>query len=670
MGTINRPGKIAFTLLALYASIAFFAILSCFEYTGRVLGPALIIGTQLLLVIWLGMKRISDEQAVFTGGNNGVEMEEELRNSGEILSLAVELAHLAPWKYHVGSGLFEFSDEFYAIYGTNTAREGVFMPPEVYAREFVPPDDHWVVAAELEKALSTSERYFTNQFEHRIIRRDGEVRTIAVRINIVRDKTGKIVKWYGANQDITEYKRAVEALNKKSAEIRKLAYTDMLTGLPNRANVNELLCRELEKARRGESAGGVLFIDLDDLKWVNDTLGHTYGDMIIIEAGKRILEAVGTEAFVGRVGGDEFLVILPEVSERVRLARVANEIIDGFAQGIETFGERFHLTASTGIVVYPDDGDTVEEIFKNADNAMYVAKNAGKNCWRFFDAYMQAMAYEKMVMTKSLRQAVEKGELVLHYQPQVNIADGSIVGFEALVRWNSPKHGPVSPVQFIPLAEQRGIIHIIGDWVLREACRFARKLSDEGWENIYVAVNVSPYQLCADSFLGNVRSALQESGIAPCCLELEITENALMSSLKDTTSKLAELQIMGVRLALDDFGTGYSSLTYLQRLPVKTLKIDKAFIDMILTEGSNKAIIKTIVEMAHIMKMNVVAEGVETKEQLAFLAQCCCDYAQGFLYCRPVPEKDAVTLLSGKIVDNGDYGECVPLNICPMTKPL
>lgn len=237
----------------------------------------------------------------------------------------------------------------------------------------------------------------------------------------------------------------------------------------------------------------------------------------------------------------------------------------------------------------------------------------------------------------------------MHYQPQVNIHNGATIGFEALLRWNSSAIGIIPPSRFIPLAEQSGLIQSIGKWVLQEACRFARRLSDKGWANIHVAVNVSPYQLCTDGFIGSVREALYDAGIEPHRLELEITENALMASLEESICKLEELQAMGVRLSLDDFGTGYSSLTYLQRLPVKTLKIDKAFIDMILTDGTQKAIIGTIVEIAHIMNMNVVAEGVEKEQQLDYLAQCRCDLLQGYIISHPVPEDEAVRFLSRRV---------------------
>ncbi len=573
------------------------------------------------------------------------QFEKALRDSRETLSVAAELARLGPWKFNLDRNQYEFGDEFYAIYGTDVAREGAFMAPDVYIREFVHPDD--VCMLEDCKSLSSTERHYSGRIEHRIIRRDGVVRIIAVQVNIVRDAGGKIVKWYGANQDITEHKQAEKALRKKTEEIQRLAYTDSLTGLPNRTHLIGRLEEEMEKVRRGESSGAVLFIDLDDFKTVNDAFGHTYGDVLIVMAGNRIVEQAGGGAFVGRIGGDEFMAVLPGENNRQYISNIVGGIIAALSQDTEVLGVRFHISASAGAAIYPDDGDTVEEIFKNADNAMYAAKKAGRNCWRFYEAIMQAEAYEKVLLTNSLHHAVERGELLLHYQPQVAVDSGAAAGFEALLRWNSPEHGSVSPVQFIPLAEQSGLIHAIGEWVLREACRFARRLADQGWGHVHVAVNVSPYQLCSDSFIDSVRDALNDFGVEPCRLELEITETALIVSLEESTRRLGELQGMGVQLTLDDFGTGYSSLTYLQHLPVNTLKIDKSFIDMIPVDGAHKAIIGNVVNMAHAMEMAVVAEGVETQEQFDFLARICCDCVQGYFFSWPVPEEEAVRFLSG-----------------------
>ncbi len=438
--------------------------------------------------------------------------------------------------------------------------------------------------------------------------------------------------------------RTEETLQQKNIEINRMAYFDALTGLPNRAHMNKWLLEEMGKVCEGHS-GVVLSIDIDDLKMVNDTFGHSYGDALIISAGKRISSETGRGAFVARIGGDEFIAILPGPREQKSVEKLATRIIEILGQEHEVLGAHFSMSVSAGIAIYPHDGITAEEILKNSDNAMYAAKKAGKNRWRFYESSMQVDAYETMQLTNSLRHAVARGELTVYYQPQMVIKTGQVIGFEALLRWNSKEHGSVSPARFIPLAEQSGLIQSIGYWVLEEACFFAQRLAEKGWENIHIAVNVSPFQLSDDGFIENVRSVLAETGIMPRQLALEITETVLMTSLEDANDKLAELKAMGVGLALDDFGTGYSSLTYLQRLPIKTLKIDKSFIDMITTEGAQPAIIAAIVVMAHIMGMIVVAEGVEVEKQIVYLEECNCDQIQGYFVSRPVPEEEAICFL-------------------------
>jgi len=313
----------------------------------------------------------------------------------------------------------------------------------------------------------------------------------------------------------------------------------------------------------------------------------------------------------------------------------------------EVDGRSIHMSASVGITLYPGDGEIAGEILKNADNAMYAAKAAGRNCWRFYEPEMLKDAYEKIFLTNSLRHALERGELYLHYQPQIALESYEIVGFEALLRWNSPEYGMVSPVRFIPLAEQSGLILGIGEWVLGEACRFTRKLADLGRKNVHVAVNVSPRQLASEDFVGIVRRCLDETGIQPRQLEVEITENVLIDSLEDSIRKLDELSALGVRLSLDDFGTGFSSLTYLRNLPVGTLKIDKSFIDRILQDKVQEDFIRSIIDMAHALGLNVVAEGVETELQLEKLAQFECDGVQGYVFSRPVSQEEAINFSIG-----------------------
>lgn len=464
--------------------------------------------------------------------------------------------------------------------------------------------------------------------------------------NIVQQRTRELQEMNAAlEEEISERQAAQVELSQKNAAICKLAYTDLLTGLPNRANLNERLLVEMEKVKQSGAAGAVVFIDLDDLKMVNDAFGHSYGDALIKIAGKRLSELAGEQAFTARIGGDEFMVIFPDVN-REFISGFADQIIREFNRDFEVLDTRFRVSTSAGIAIYPDDGDTAEELFKNADNAMYAAKKAGKNCWRFYRVVMQSDAYEKVLLINQLRYAVERGELSLHYQPQVSASDRSVLSFEALLRWNNPEVGSISPTRFIPLAEQSGLILDIGNWALQEACMFVRRLTDNGWSSIQIAVNVSPHQLCSHGIADKVKQAIAKTGIEPWQLELEITENTLIASLEESTHQLEELCAMGVSLALDDFGTGYSSLTYLQSLPVKTLKIDKTFIDKLLLNEDQKTIVKTIIDLAHNMNLSVVAEGVETESQCDYLVNFDCDRLQGYLFGRPMPEEEVIRFLT------------------------
>ena len=426
-----------------------------------------------------------------------------------------------------------------------------------------------------------------------------------------------------------------------------LAFHDQLTKLPNRSSLAVQLQNEMEQAKQGGIFGAVLFIDLDDLKVVNDNFGHSFGDAVIIAAGLQVVEAVGAEAFVARIGGDEFVVILSGEQNRDKVAQVSEKLVDMLSKDYEVAGERIHLSASLGAAFYPADGDTAEDILKKADTAMYAAKNAGKNCWCFYESHIGEESYARMMLTNSLRRSLERKELSVHYQAQVSCDKRKIIGFEALLRWNSPEHGPVSPVRFIPLAEQSNMIQPIGYYVLTQACLFIRRLKELGFPSLRVAVNISPRQLAADDFVDVVRKCIEDHGIEANQLELEVTENVLIESMEESIRKLLALRKIGVYLALDDFGTGYSSLTYLRHLPVNTLKIDKSFIDPIHDDASQERFVRFIIEMAHSLNLQVVAEGVEEKNQVIKLERLGCDIIQGYVYGRPVPAGEAINMLQG-----------------------
>lgn len=446
-------------------------------------------------------------------------------------------------------------------------------------------------------------------------------------------------------EEIVERRRMEGELRKKTEEMWQVAYFDSLTGLPNRAYLLEWFTDELSAVEAEKTAGLLLFIDLDELKLINDSFGHVCGDAIIVMAGQRIKALVGQDDFIAHTGGDEFIVALPGSRTLAEIEALARQLMEVIRRKQQIDGTDFQVTASMGIARYPEDGDCVKELFKNADNAMYAAKRAGKNCWRMYAAAMQTEVYEKMVLTNSLREAISRNELEVHYQPQVNVESGRVSGFEALLRWNSIKYGMISPVKFIPLAEESGLIQSIGKWVMQEACRFAKRLEAAGYRDIYIAVNVSAQQLAEEDFVAMVQQVLQTAKISRHRLEIEITESVLLTSIENSIQKLRQLRDLGIKLSLDDFGVGYSSLTYLRRLPVDTLKIDKSFIDMIGVDGKGAEIIGAIIHMAHVLDKNVIAEGVETEKQRQYLAANHCDCIQGYFFSRPLPEGKAVKFL-------------------------
>jgi diguanylate cyclase (GGDEF)-like protein/PAS domain S-box-containing protein len=427
--------------------------------------------------------------------------------------------------------------------------------------------------------------------------------------------------------------------------VERLAYYDALTGLPNRAHLSKVLRREMEEQAADFCCGALLYLDMDDLKLVNDSYGHSYGDAILITAAMHMVSLAEPGSLVARVGGDEFIIWIPGAREQQPIETFARELVDTLSREYEVRELAFHSSASIGIAIYPEHGRNAEEILKNADAALYEAKRNGKRCWRFFEQSLQDTAYEQMQLLNGLRNAIANEELMVHYQPQITISEMRIVAFEALLRWKSDKHGNVSPALFIPLAEKSHLINEIGAWVLQESCRFCRRLINAGYASIRVAVNVSPRQLAAVDFIEVVQSAINSASIDPNHLEIEITESVFIETMDDSVEKLMLLKNLGVHVTLDDFGTGYSSLTYLRNLPVDTLKIDKSFIDRIAEDATQASLIASIIEMSHVLGLTVVAEGVETNEQLQQLRECRCDMFQGYIASRPLPEPEAVTLL-------------------------
>jgi len=430
--------------------------------------------------------------------------------------------------------------------------------------------------------------------------------------------------------DITQQKRAEQ-------ELRYLANFDTLTNLPNRAMLSERLSRAIVRARRQDHRIAVLFLDLDRFKDINDSLGHTAGDRILRAAAMRLQETVGEQQTVARLGGDEFTVVLESLQQPEDADRVAREIITAFeAPLVLDDRQEVVISPSIGISLYPDHGQVPTELLKQADTAMYQAKAAGRRTSVRYDDSMEIANRRRAQLSAALNKVLDRRELRLAFQPKLSLASRRITGVEALLRWNSEEYGEVPPGQFIPLAEESGMILEIGEWVLFEACRTLRRWRDAGQASLTMAVNVSVLQLLRGDFTETVRRALADTGVPPTALELELTESVLMANAGQSAAKLQALREMGVSLAIDDFGTGYSSLAYLKRLPITTLKIDKTFITDLNRDPDDTAITTTVITMAHSLGLTVVAEGVETETQLRFLDHFRCDEVQGYWLSRPV----------------------------------
>lgn len=428
--------------------------------------------------------------------------------------------------------------------------------------------------------------------------------------------------------------------------MRHLANHDELTGLPNRRLLLDRLAQAMALARRGTDALAVMFLDLDRFKNINDSLGHSVGDVLLRGVAQRIVGTVREGDTVARLGGDEFVIVLPRIDTGTHAAVVAGKVMEALARPFRIDGHDLHVTASIGIALYPGDGATPDTLLRNADAAMYHAKEAGRDNQQFFAAPMNVAAAQRLALENDLHHALQRSELFLHYQPRIDLGTARLVGVEALVRWRHPARGVIAPGGFITLAEETGLISRVGDWVLREACRQLLAWQHAGVPALPVAVNLSPRQFRQHDVAERISDVLSETGVPPQLLELEITETTLMQHTEQTLATLRRLHGMGLRMAIDDFGIGYSSLSYLKRFPVDQLKIDQSFVRDIGSDPANAAIVSTIATLAHNLKLEVVAEGVETSEQLAAVRASGCGQAQGFLFSRPVAADEVPALVA------------------------
>jgi len=467
---------------------------------------------------------------------------------------------------------------------------------------------------------------------------DGQWRFWSFSGEPMADDDGRFTGYRGIARDVTQSRQAAE-------KIRRLAHFDELTGLPNRTMFMHTLQRALSLAQRRNKSFAIFFIDLDRFKNINDSLGHEAGDQLLQDVARRLRHHLRESDTVARLGGDEFVVLVEDCVDERELDAIAQNILNAVGRPYMLSGQEYHVTGSIGISTYPADGQDPAALLKNADIAMYLAKDHGKNNFQFYSAQQNAHSFERLALESSLRHALERAEFMLHFQPKVDIAGGHIVGVEALLRWNHPDLQMVMPNQFIPLAEETGLIVPIGRWVLRAACAQSVAWQREGLPPLRIAVNLSARQFAHDGLLQDVADIIEETGLAPGGLEVEITESMVMQNPERAVTTLTRLREMGISVSIDDFGTGYSSLGYLKRFPVDNVKVDRSFIKDLPHDQDDAAITRAVIAMAQSLRMRVIAEGVETGEQLSFLREHGCDECQGYYLSRPLPASEFALLV-------------------------
>lgn len=503
------------------------------------------------------------------------------------------------------------------------------------------PDDLEKTTRELNDHINGKTHHFQN--EHRLLHSSGEYRWVLSRGLAVRDGDGNASRIAGSLTDITERKKAEEKMEHDAVH-------DALTGLPNRKALTDRLQRSIEKRKKDEDfLFAVLFLDLDRFKVVNDSMGHQIGDELLKVLSERLKLVVRPGDMVARLGGDEFVILIDDLNNTAQVTEISERILSELKKPVEIADENIYSNCSIGIVMSSSDYEDTDNIVRDADLAMYRAKSRGKGRYEFFDSKKHEGTKSLLHMEVDLRNAIEREEFILHYQPIVSVDSEKVIGFESLIRWQHPTRGLVPPNEFIPVAEDTGLIPEIGLWVLRESCLQLRKwqMSNLAAEDLIVHVNISAHQLEERDLVDQIARILSETGLPASCLKLEITESVLMTNAEQSIITVKKLRKMGIRFSIDDFGTGYSSLSYLHRFPIDTLKVDRSFINRIGSDHEQSAIVETIIKLASSLGMDVVAEGVETGEQREFLRKTNCRYGQGYFYSRPVDREAAFLIVEG-----------------------
>lgn len=566
-----------------------------------------------------------------------------LRHSEERFQLVARATNDAIWHWDVATNVVWWNE---GVQNFGYARDEVGSCTEWW-HERIHPEDRKRVTSGLYAFIDGDAKFWSDEYRYR--RADGAHALVIDRGFIMRDELGNAVRMISSMMDITERKQAEEKIN-------YLAYYDALTGLPNRTLFEDRLPKALSLAQRNEQMLAVMFLDLDRFKTINETLGHSVGDRLLCGVAERLTSCLRGSDTVARFAGDGFALLLTQISnteDAARIARrtennaveIAHNILEALRQPFNCEGHALYITASMGIGVYPHDGKDTQTLLRNTGAALNRVKEEGGSSYQFYTASMNAKALQQLVVENNLRLALEREEFVLHYQPQVEISSGRIIGVEALIRWQSPELGLVSPADFIPLAENNGLIVPIGEWSLRTACAQNKSWQEDGLAPLRVSVNLSPRQFEQPDLIETVARVLKETGLSHTYLELELTESSIMKNPERAIETLRKLKEMEIEISIDDFGTGHSSLSYLKRFPIDRLKIDQSFVRDATTDPTDAAIIMAIITLAQNLRLKVTAEGVETEEQLKFLHLLKCGEMQGYLFSRPIPAEALRQLL-------------------------
>lgn len=576
------------------------------------------------------------------------ETADDLRSSQSRLDHAQRIAKLGYWEWDFDTDLINWSDQVGEIFDLPTGRS--FGDLHYFFQNIHKKEQENVIKT-VQQARHNKRNY---GLEHRVVSTSMQVKTVYQEAEIIFNDAGDAIRLMGTIQDITERKKAEN-------KIERLSHYDKVTGLPNRVFLRRKLNQAITNNRNSKQVVALLTLDLDHFKRLNDTLGHTLGDEMLREVGKRLGTCITNfnaatninadhfsptkshlDMTLAHFGGDEFVVMLDGLSKIEDAAIISRQINKEIARPITIDGKPISISVSIGISTFPDDGADVDSLLKQSSAALHHAKSEGRNCYKFFTSSMNARAFERLSLEINLRKALEENQFMLFYQPKVSGFTGDVVSMEALIRWRHPELGMVSPAEFIPVAEQTGLIIPLGEWIFAEACRHVQKMQQEGLHNLTVAVNLSGAQFDQENLPRKLSKIVQDTGISPAQIELEITESLIMNNVERAITILNELRELGFSIAIDDFGTGYSSLSYLKRFPISTLKIDQSFIRDINHDHDDASIVEAVIRLAHSLRLKVVAEGVEDQSQLEILRKHNCDMIQGYFYSRPLAAEDFI----------------------------